>query len=423
VENFQRHLEVAKAFSPSAPIDDKSLFAGRIQQITAILTAVAQKGQHAIIYGERGVGKTSLANVIHDFVSAQGGDRVRVAKVNGDASVTFPKLWRNVFRQLPIPRMEASAGFKDSKKSTIVRLDTGIDETCGPEDVRFLLEQFIGLTVVIIDEVDRIRDQDTKSKLADTIKTLSDHVVNAKIILVGVADSVEQIVAEHRSVERALVQVRLPRMSDIEVYETIDKALKSVDMSCVLSVKRQIARLSQGLPHYAHLIGQNAALTAVHAERDYVSGDDVQVAISSALEKAQQTIRSAYHKATTSPQENMFPQVLLACALVHRDDMGYFSPGDLRGPMSDIMGRRIQIPQFARHLKDFCKPSRGAVLTKTGPARRQRFRFSDPLLEPFVVMQGISKGLITTEMITEESPESVVDAHAGDNLAESQLNR
>ena len=90
MENIQRHLEVAKAFSPSAPIDDKSLFAGRIQQITAILTAVGQKGQHAIIYGERGVGKTSLANVIHDFVSAQGGNAVRVAKVNCDASVTFP---------------------------------------------------------------------------------------------------------------------------------------------------------------------------------------------------------------------------------------------------------------------------------------------------------------------------------------------
>jgi hypothetical protein len=89
--------------------------------------------------------------------------------------------------------------------------------------------------------------------------------------------------------------------------------------------------------------------------------------------------------------------------------------------MSRIMGRRIQIPQFARHLKDFCKTSRGAVLTKTGPARRQRFRFSDPLLEPFVVMQGISKGLITTEMITGESTESVLDVHAADNLEESSM--
>lgn len=302
---------------------------------------------------------------------------------------------------MPISKKQTSLGFQEQQSVKPIKLEAAIDDSCGPEDVRFILEQLGGQTVIIIDEIDRIRDQETKTKLADTIKTLSDHVVQATLILVGVADSVEQIIAEHRSVERALVQVRLPRMSDNEVYETVDKGLNSVDMSCGLAVKRQIARLSQGLPHYTHLIAQNAALNAVRADREFVLIDDLDAAISGAVDKAQQTIRSAYHKATSSAQENMFPQVLLACALANRDDLGYFSAADVCTPISSIMRRPVRIPQFARHLKDFCKSNRGAVLAKNGPARRQRFRFADPLLEPYVVMHGIWKGLITKEQIAE----------------------
>jgi Cdc6-like AAA superfamily ATPase len=412
VDNFERHCGVAQAFSPSAPIDRASLFAGRIQQITTIITAVAQKGQHVIIFGERGVGKTSLANVVHDFVTGHGNREVLIAKVNCDATITYPKLWRNILRQIPVSRKHMSVGFQGSQSFKPVKLEAAIDESSGPEDVRFILEQLGVPTIFIIDEIDRIRDQDTKTKLADTIKTFSDHVVQTTLILVGVADSVEQIIAEHRSVERALVQVRLPRMSDIEVYGIIDKGLESVEMACGLAVKKQIARLSQGLPHYTHLIAQNAALNAVKSDRDFVLTDDLDAAISAAVDKAQQTIRSAHHKATSSAQENMFPQVLLACALASRDDLGYFSAADVRAPISTVMGRPIQIPQFARHLKDFCKVSRGAVLTENGPARRLRFRFTDPLLEPFVIMHGIWKGLITTELITENDESRVAASDA-----------
>ncbi len=66
--------------------------------------------------------------------------------------------------------------------------------------------------------------------------------------------------------------------------------------------------------------------------------------------------------------------------------------------MSMIMKRRYDIPSFAKHLNDFCDPSRGSVLRKEGVKRRYRYRFTNPLMPPFVVMKGIMDGLILSEV-------------------------
>src|ERR1017187_1498602 len=53
-----------KVLQPRTPITNRELFAGRWSQLTTVADAVAQPGLHVAIYGERGVGKTSLANVV-----------------------------------------------------------------------------------------------------------------------------------------------------------------------------------------------------------------------------------------------------------------------------------------------------------------------------------------------------------------------
>ncbi|MDZ4289051.1 MAG: hypothetical protein U0984_13875, partial [Prosthecobacter sp.] len=90
----------------------------------------------------------------------------------------------------------------------------------------------------------------------------------------------------------------------------------------------------------------------------------------------------------------LYAQVLTACAQAKKDDLSYFSSSDVREPMSKIMGKAYEIPAFSQHLNDFCDYDRGPHLVKTGYARRYRFRFCNPLMEPFVLMKGYSSGLI-----------------------------
>src|SRR5690606_29131012 len=104
------------------------------------------------------------------------------------------------------------------------------------------------LPIFIIDEFDRLQ-QEPRRAFADTIKALSDHAVGATVVLVGVADSVDELFREHASVERALVQIRMPRMSAREIEQILQTGLQRLEMTIDNAAMRRISRLSQGLPH------------------------------------------------------------------------------------------------------------------------------------------------------------------------------
>src|SRR5262249_47535530 len=161
-----------------------------------------------------------------------------------------------------------------------------------------------------------------------TIKTLSDHPSKTTVALVGVADHVNELIEDHRSVERALIQIKMPRMSADELVDIIDRGCEKLGLVAPDSVKEQVVSLSAGLPHYTHLLSLHGAQRAVMDGRAELNNTDVSAAISLAVEKAQQSITSAYLKATRSVHESLFEQVLLACALAPKDDLGYFTSGD-----------------------------------------------------------------------------------------------
>jgi predicted ATP-dependent serine protease len=67
-----RFHRLPKAFNPSGPVTEYDMFKGRQKQIESVLGGVFDKGRSVIIFGERGVGKTSLAKIIHDIIKSLG---------------------------------------------------------------------------------------------------------------------------------------------------------------------------------------------------------------------------------------------------------------------------------------------------------------------------------------------------------------
>jgi energy-coupling factor transporter ATP-binding protein EcfA2 len=373
--------EVGTVFSPGAPIDEQELFAGRANQIRDLISAVFQRGQHAIIFGERGVGKTSLANTFTGFMH-DPRSKVVAMRVNCDGTDSFATLWRKALADLDI-------------SETLAARPT-------PDDVRRALREVaaVNTLIVVLDEFDRLKDKSTTTLIADTIKGLSDHSVPATIVLVGVADSVSGLLAEHASVGRALVEIPMPRMTEDELNEVIEKRLSRLGMRIQRVAQGEITSLSQGLPHYTHLLTMNAAQAAVEAKTKVILPAHVDAAISRCIEKAQQSTRDAYYKATTSPRkDNLFQEVLLSCALAETDDLGFFTATSVASPMSGIMKRRYEIPSFAQHLRDFCSEARGPVLERRGTKRRYRYRFCDPLMQPYVMLRGMKAEMITRDII------------------------
>lgn len=402
MEKIMLKARIAATFTPSAPIDDKTLFAGRQPQVTKLINAALQRGQHAALFGERGVGKTSLANVLHDFLTPIS--QFVIASTNCEANASFKTIWTNVFNQFVSSATEVGMGFKPPTHTERSSFAAMLSDDPSPEEIRQLLEKLDQPAIVIIDELDRIKNQKTTSQLADTIKTLSDHSTAVTLLLVGVADSLDSLIAEHQSIERALIQIQMPRMSRPELIEIIDKGLKELEMSIDDEASKRIANLSHGLPHYTHSLALYAAQAAVDRASLTINPTDVVEAIKATIENTQQSIRKSYHDATSSPRGNLYSEVLLSCALAETDELGYFPAVNVRAPMSQIMGKPYDVPAFSRHLNDFCENNRGAILQRSGYPKRYRFRFGNPLMEPFIVMKGISGGLLDPKILDSEKP-------------------
>src|SRR5947209_17733434 len=99
-ELLRLRFEAGQVFSPAAPIDAWDLFAGRARQMQTLLDVVSQRGQHAVVFGERGVGKTSLVNVLPEFV--QDALPVLAPCCNCDSTDTYATVWRKLFRRVPV---------------------------------------------------------------------------------------------------------------------------------------------------------------------------------------------------------------------------------------------------------------------------------------------------------------------------------
>lgn len=100
----------------------------------------------------------------------------------------------------------------------------------------------------------------------------------------------------------------------------------------------------------------------------------------------------------------LFRQVLLACAMAKSDDLGQFRPADVIEPLSKILGRKVEISNFSSQLTSFLSEKRGFVLERRGEKRSYKYRFTEPKMQPYVIMRGISDGVLSEDALSILSP-------------------
>jgi hypothetical protein len=313
------------------------------------------------------------------------------ARTNCTETGTFDEIWRFLFRQFTFEQPEG----------TTITLDMAFPENGPllPEHIRETLQLVDYPTLIILDEFDGVTDRGTRKSIADTIKTLSDNAVDTTVLVVGVAESLDQLIGEHPSIERALREVHMQRMSKNELLEIIDKGVGKCDgLSIEDEPLGRIADYSQGLPYYTHLLAREAALSAVQSGRLAVKMEDLQAAIREAVDGHLGSNLTLYNKATTAARGIYFKPVLLACSLAPKDEKGYFYAKDIVDPLRIIARKAIGIEQFAQHLRDF-STTRGPILERDG----RRYRFIKPMMEPYVTLRGLADGLITESQLNHPS--------------------
>lgn len=367
-------------FEPKSPVDQDRLFVGRVEQVADLLDVVYEKGAHAIVYGERGVGKSSLANILRDRVPSQVSN-LKFIKENCRPEDSFFDLWSKVLFDFEYEGEPVSDLLKNEDRQFIVpKILETLDRS----------KQY----VFIFDEFDRIEDVATKNAMADTIKHFSDYPSNITVIIVGVGFSIAELFGAHPSIGRCCEQVPMPRMSDGEIEEIILDRTPEIGVEIPDTCRMGLINLSQGFPGFAHLLSREALLNAIARKNRACDSFDVDQAVVEGVKKAQESLKQLYQEATYSAKENIYAQVLLACAKAKTNDMGLFSASDVKDVLGSILGRPVEIGHFARHLAAFCEEGRGPVLRKTGKPRRYQYQFIEAPIRPYIIMVGKRDGLI-----------------------------
>ncbi len=399
-ERDDLEFQLGQYFRPTMPINREDLFSGRRGITREVLDAVNQQGQHVVLYGERGVGKTSLANMIMIRAKCPTAP-IMAPHVNCTGTSSYNSIWIALLEDIVFRADRQKIDLPQSVMKLSHDFENGLRVDFPPELARRVVSELSDegmIVVLIIDEFDTVASHETRQAIAETIKFFSDRNVPGTIVIIGVADDVDSLIAEHRSIERCVAQIRMRRMSRDEIEAIVTTSLQKVGMTIEDEGLHEISRIAIGLPHYAHLLGLHSGRISLENSSKRIVQPHVTAAARKATTKAQVTIQNSYSKATISSKKNaLYKQVLLACALAETDDFGYFAPTDIREPLERILKRTYRVEAFARHLHAFCDPSRGPVLKKADLVNRPRFRFSNPLMQPFVLMKGLDEKLISDD--------------------------
>lgn len=299
-------------FVPSSPIRLRDQLRGREKPYERTLETLRIPGRSAFIFGERGVGKSSLAWTAAYGYNSADQEPIRVVC---HPSITFPRLIAQIAKRM---RDQLNDGGKEKKiteiglKTSLVslmhRIESSPDELPKEVDVNDAVELLEALMpkrasiqrVVIVDELDASTGSEFRSNIAFFIKQLGDYQSKLKFIFAGIATNVSELLDHHESAQRCMATIELDRLRPNFLRDIVVEGFKQIGMSMKDTTAYRIACLSDGFAHFTHLIGLKMALAALDEEDLPESVDNVQLledAVRGAVEDSEAIVKEAYEKA------------------------------------------------------------------------------------------------------------------------------
>jgi Cdc6-like AAA superfamily ATPase len=424
------HSVLINAFRPAQEVDDPKLFAGRARQVADLTDALHLIGSTPLIYGARGLGKTSLAFQMMriaqgsvELLSAQGiqdrafneASRYLTFFVTcTDATRDFNGLIQeliNATEETDFPEAESNYRAKHLSERTITQkisfrfFEAQRSKKFVPKKIRasyqnlspteklqhliyLIFETYRRPMLFIIDEMDRL--QNTQG-LASFIKATSAESV--KFALVGISSSIGDLLADHQSIARSLAPVRVPIMEKNELRQIIENAqtyLYHQGQQIFFSdhATSAIIESASGFPWLVHVLGQSSLKKAVEAGRNEVKSSDVlDTVFELPSNRFAQQFSDTYSNIVRGSVQREI--VLRAFANWMNDDI----------PTSKIyalLRTKLGVKNPSSYKTQLSSPQFGSVIYTPVGRHRGDVRFSDPIFKIYVrltpsIYEGVDK--------------------------------
>jgi len=399
------------AFTPAKEIQDIDRFAGRAVVLDALSEALQAEGAQIILYGQRGIGKSSLSRVLAQIAVNDPAAISRLQTkphkefdflpiyVTCDDSITnIEKLCLRLLTDeqalaswIPFKVVEKQNTGGGSGKLDIKIIELSGDITQSITEQRVETEADVTSTfinacravvssgvsadglLIVIDEFDRIHD---KKGIASLLKVLGPEKVT--FALVGVASDIRELISDHESVARQIADgtILVPEMKKDELAEIIDRAMKALGnaYSFDKDAISWITGVARGHPFYVHLIGKHALLRAISKKTKIVTEEIAREALAEIAFKGSAPIQeSVYKKAVGHSYVREF--ILKKFALVDAEEI--YTTG-LYAEISKELN--IDPGAISVYVGQLASEKYGSVLERT---RDRYYRFTDSLFKAY----------------------------------------
>ncbi len=341
-------------FTPTRPRTARRKLVGRAPELARILDALRHDGAHVVLYSERGRGKTSLANLVATKLRAGG---IVVVRHACEADSDYDTIFRALAADLPHTLVASAAGEEQWLPAGPLR----------PQDIAdFANRLACPQLVCIIDEFDRVRDEGTRTRLADTIKLLSDTARPVQFMIVGVAATLEHIIGQHPSIQRNIVPVHLPLLSDAEITAMLVDGGREIGLTFGQQVILFVLGLARGMPYMAQLLGLRLSQSALNRGAGEVDATDLALCIDRMIDDAQSGIGLRYAEITSGARDRDMVLTLRAVATAPQDRFGCLQ-ATRDGATATIDRQRVSVASVDRLLDGgILQPTADPTLLRIG---------------------------------------------------------
>jgi hypothetical protein len=404
-----------QVFSPAKEVELPEKFAGRAKQVLRLTDALHVGGSCPVIYGHKGLGKSSLALQVEriakgDVELLDDLGQIDRALAEEARFIVLPVTCTDAVRDLDgllrllinaadgvVAEAESAGKFKLVEKQTkrgISLKPFTYETTRKYEDAKgqslsadlslaerldkiccLLSDMYEQPVLFVIDEVDRV--EQTKG-LASFLKAYSSD--RLKFILVGIGNNISDLLADHASLERSLAAVEVKLMEAPELEEIVVRAETALaalghGLAFAPDAKRLLSRIAAGFPWFVHVLGQQALVNTFDAGQSVVPADAVDRAAADMIANDfTQQFSDRYQRAVRdSPSREI---VLRAFAEWRQADV----------PTREIyqVARSLGVSNPSAYKGHLCKREYGPVLFEPDLQGQGLVRFHDEMFKAYI---------------------------------------
>lgn len=375
---------VRDIFTPHIPVIRVNCLKGRNKELRSLFEHLTTPGQHALLFGERGVGKSSLAETASIELAKRYDLQLfkkQCAKQDNFATI-FEKPLKYVGIDINKISETKSAGLSASIKAFNLSGEKQIQKEGENKlslNPSFVAEHICGIKgLLLIDEFDAISNSEDKNKIAEVIKLLSDNNSSLRILVVGIADSAKELTMGHPSLTRCLREIKVRRMLIKDLVDIVNNGCSQLKLKFDSVVIPKIAIVSSGYPYFTHLLALKVCEDVIADERSTITMRDLLNATERAIENSEESLFTMFMESTNSPQKEKLEKILLAAATCNEFR---FSGSDICKKYYDIYKEELTTIQLGPNLSKLVSSDGSKIIRRLS---KGIYRFSDPRMPSFI---------------------------------------